>query len=131
MKSRVLSAAAWWHVLAASVAAPGQAAELPGGWFPSPTEKLEPQDFHGSPRYLTWMADSQIQHGVEPTTAYTVSAYYSGILRAFERTGDSKYYDYVKYGTDIQLYPGTDGVPDGAGVFRGVVTAGRRWAGVR
>ncbi|KAF5007140.1 hypothetical protein FDECE_6526 [Fusarium decemcellulare] len=83
---------------------------LPRGWFTiQPTEKIKPGRFHGKPRYLTWMADSQIRHGVEPTLAYTVSAFYSGILRAYERTGDKKYFDYVKHGADILLYPENDG----------------------
>lgn len=83
---------------------------LPNGWFSiPPTEKIQPGHFHGKPRYLTWMADSQIQRGVEPTGAYTVSAFYSGVLRAYERTGDEKYLDYVKYGADILMYPAKNG----------------------
>lgn len=83
---------------------------LPNGWFSiSPAEKIESGDFKGQPRYLTWMADSQIQHGVEPTLAYTVSAFYSGVLLAYERTGDQKYFDFVKHGADILLYPEYDG----------------------
>ncbi|KAF4435978.1 cell wall glycosyl hydrolase [Fusarium acutatum] len=83
---------------------------LPHGWFTfQPGEKLKQAQFQGRPRYLAWMADSQMQHGVEPTLAYTVSAYYSGILRAYERTGDKKYFDYVKRGADILLYPEHDG----------------------
>lgn len=86
------------------------ATKLPTGWQKiAPSAKIKPGKFQGEPRYLTWMADSQIQHGVEPTLAYTVSAYYSGILLAYERTGDQKYYDYVKYGADILLYPAQDG----------------------
>jgi rhamnogalacturonyl hydrolase YesR len=105
-------------IFASLLAAAGLAAatvELPTGWQKiPPSAKIKPGKFQGEPRYLTWMADSQIQHGVEPTLAYTVSAYYSGILRAYERTGDPKYFEYVKYGTDILLYPGTNGVPDGS-----------------
>ncbi|CAH0045265.1 unnamed protein product [Clonostachys solani] len=83
---------------------------LPNGWFSiSPDEKIVPGQFQGEPRYLTWMADSQIKHGVEPTLAYTVSSFYSGVLRAYERTGAQKYLDYVKKGADILLYPEWDG----------------------
>ncbi|CAJ0552437.1 Ff.00g064160.m01.CDS01 [Fusarium sp. VM40] len=83
---------------------------LPQGWFTfQPTEKIKHTQFKGKPRYLSWMADSQIQHGVEPTLAYTVSAFYSGILLAYERTHDKKYFDYVKRGADILLYPEHDG----------------------
>ncbi|KAF5963176.1 hypothetical protein FBULB1_13581 [Fusarium bulbicola] len=83
---------------------------FPQGWFTfQPGEKLKPTQFHGRPRYLTWMAESQMQHGVEPTLAYTVSAYYSGILRAYERTGNEKYFEYVKRGADILFYPEHDG----------------------
>ncbi|KAF4974593.1 hypothetical protein FZEAL_8520 [Fusarium zealandicum] len=83
---------------------------LPRGWFTiQPTEKIVSGEFQGKPRYLTWMADSQIQHGVEPTLAYTVSAFYSGVLLAYERTGDQKYFDYVKHGADVLLYPEHDG----------------------
>lgn len=84
--------------------------DLPTGWHKiPPSAQIKAGEFNGEPRYLTWMADSQIQHGVEPTGAYTVSAFYSGVLRAFERTGDQKYFDYVKYGADILLYPAYDG----------------------
>lgn len=86
------------------------AVDLPTGWHKiPPTAQIEAGDFNGEPRYLTWMADSQIQHGVEPTLAYTVSAFYSGVLLAYERTGDQKYFDYVKFGADILLYPAFDG----------------------
>ncbi|KAK1544846.1 cell wall glycosyl hydrolase YteR [Colletotrichum paranaense] len=86
------------------------AISLPNGWFAiAPDEKLNPGKLDGEPRYLTWMADSQIKHGVEPTYAYTISAFYSGVLRAYERTGDQRYYDYVKHATDILLYPSQDG----------------------
>lgn len=86
------------------------AVDLPTGWHHiPPSAQIEAGDFNGEPRYLTWMADSQMQHGVEPTLAYTVSAFYSGILRAHERTGDQKYFDYVKHGADILLYPANDG----------------------
>jgi unsaturated rhamnogalacturonyl hydrolase len=84
--------------------------DLPRGWQTiPPTEKIKADKFKGEPRYLTWMADSQIQHGVEPTLAYTVSSFYSGVLKAYERTGDKKYFNYVKYGADILLYPDEDG----------------------
>ncbi|KAF4311413.1 Six-hairpin glycosidase-like protein [Botryosphaeria dothidea] len=83
---------------------------LPNGWFKiSPDEKINPGKFDGKPRYLTWMANSQIKHGVEPTFAYTVSAYLSGIKLAYDRTGDEKYYDYLKRHTDIVLYPAWNG----------------------
>ncbi|KAJ4163121.1 hypothetical protein NW754_014544 [Fusarium falciforme] len=97
-------------VLQFIVSAALAAVQLPRGWFTiQPTEKIKPGKFQGKPRYLTWMADSQIQHGVEPTLAYTVSAFYSGVLLAYERTGDKKYFDYVKHGADILLYPEHDG----------------------
>ncbi|KAH8734490.1 cell wall glycosyl hydrolase YteR [Ilyonectria robusta] len=104
MKASILSTGAMAGVaMAAGVT-------LPNGWFAiPPTAKIEPGKFKGEPRYLTWMADSQIQHGVEPTLAYTVSSYYSGVMLAYERTGKQKYLDYVKYGTDILLYPDQDG----------------------
>ena len=83
---------------------------MPTGWFKlSPEQKIAPGKFNGKPRYLTWMADSQIKHGVEPTFAYTVSAYLSGILLAWERTGDDKYLDYVKRHADTVLYPARNG----------------------
>ncbi|KAH7001253.1 glycosyl hydrolase family 88-domain-containing protein [Ilyonectria destructans] len=104
MKASILSTGAMAGVaMAAGVT-------LPNGWFAiPPTAKIEPGKFKGEPRYLTWMADSQIQHGVEPTLAYTVSSYYSGVMLAYERTGKQKYLDYVKYGIDILLYPDQDG----------------------
>lgn len=55
------------------------------------------------------MADSQIKHGVEPTFAYTVSAYLSGIVLAYHRTGDVKYLDYVTRHANHILYPAWDG----------------------
>ncbi|KAI5363792.1 putative six-hairpin glycosidase superfamily, glycosyl hydrolase, family 88 [Septoria linicola] len=84
---------------------------LPLGWFKiQPDEKIKPSRLpNGKPRYLSWMADSQIKHGVEPTFAYTVSAYLSGILLAHERTGDEKYRDYVKRHADMVLYPAWNG----------------------
>lgn len=96
--------------LAVGVGLAAATVDLPLGWHAiPPSTKIKPSKFHGDPRYLTWMADSQIQHGVEPTLAYTVSAYYSGVLLAYERTRDEKYYNYVKYGLDILLYPAQDG----------------------
>ncbi|PPJ57875.1 hypothetical protein CBER1_00014 [Cercospora berteroae] len=84
--------------------------QLPNGWFKiPPDDKINPGKFHGKPRYLTWMADSQIKHGVEPTYAYTVSAYLSGVLLAYSRTGDDKYRDYVKRHVDTVLYPAWNG----------------------
>ncbi|KAL1643703.1 hypothetical protein SLS58_004718 [Diplodia intermedia] len=105
MKSFLLAAAAL-----SSAALASAKISLPNGWFTiSPDEAIEHEDFHGKPRYLTWMADSQIKHGVEPTFAYTVSAYLSGVLRAYDRTGDAKYADYIKEHADMVLYPAWDG----------------------
>ncbi|CRK40685.1 hypothetical protein BN1723_015773, partial [Verticillium longisporum] len=71
------------------------AVDLPTGWFSiAPDDEIQPGDLKGKPRYLTWMADSQIKHGVEPTHAYTISSFYSGVMLAYERTGDQKYLDY-------------------------------------
>ena len=86
------------------------ATDLPTGWWPiQPGDKIEAASLHGNPRYLTWMADSQIKHGVAPTHAYTQSAFYSGVMRAYERTNDTRYLDYVKHKTDIVLYPAWNG----------------------
>ncbi|KAL9943357.1 hypothetical protein D7B24_003141 [Verticillium nonalfalfae] len=86
------------------------AVDLPTGWFSiAPDDEIQAGDLKGKPRYLTWMADSQIKHGVEPTHAYTISSFYSGVMLAYERTGDQKYLDYVKHATDIILYPEWDG----------------------
>ncbi|KAB2573701.1 Six-hairpin glycosidase-like protein [Lasiodiplodia theobromae] len=105
MKSFILAATA----LASATLASAKVS-LPNGWFKiSPDDKIKHEEFHGKPRYLTWMADSQIKHGVEPTFAYTVSAYLSGVLRAYDRTGDEKYYDYVKRHADMVLYPAWNG----------------------
>lgn len=83
---------------------------LPKGWFAiGPDSRIEPGKLNGEPRYLTWMADSQIKHGVEPTSAYTVSALLSGVLLAYYRTGDSKYPNYVKRHADMVLYPAQNG----------------------
>lgn len=84
--------------------------KLPGGWFESPDTKVKPGEFCGGPRYLTWMADSIIRHGLEPEGSYTVSACLSGIMLAHERTGDAKYLDFVKSMADILLYPAHNGV---------------------
>lgn len=83
--------------------------ELPGGWSISPDWKVEPGVFGGRPRYLTWMADSIMKHGIEPEGSYTVSACLSGMMLAYERTGDSKYLDFVQYMADILLYPADNG----------------------
>lgn len=105
MKSFIIT-----NVALASAALTSAKITLPNGWFKiAPNEKIEPGRFNGKPRYLTWMADSQIKHGVEPTFAYTVSAYLSGILLAYDRTGDEKYRDYVKRHTDTVLYPAWNG----------------------
>ncbi|KAI8211127.1 Unsaturated rhamnogalacturonyl hydrolase YteR [Colletotrichum sp. SAR 10_76] len=94
----------------ASVTFAAASVSLPNGWFTvPPDEKIKTSKFKGETRYLTWMADSQIKHGVEPTFAYTVSAYYSGILLAYNRTGDEKYYNYVKHYADVILYPAWNG----------------------
>lgn len=74
-----------------------------------PGDKITPGKFHDQPRYLTWMADSQIKRGVAPTNAYTTSAVYSGILLAYNRTGNRKYLDYVHHQIDILLYPEWNG----------------------
>ncbi|TDZ53985.1 Unsaturated rhamnogalacturonyl hydrolase YteR [Colletotrichum trifolii] len=94
----------------ATAALSSAAISLPNGWFSiAPEEKIKPGKFQGEPRYLTWMADSQIKHGVEPTFAYTISSFYSGVLLAYNRTGDQKYLDYVKHAADVVLYPAWDG----------------------
>ncbi|KAF2132375.1 glycoside hydrolase family 105 protein [Dothidotthia symphoricarpi CBS 119687] len=83
---------------------------LPNGWFTiPPAAKISPASFHGAPRYLTWMADSHIKHGIEPTHAYTVSAFLSGVKLAYDRTGDEKYYAFIEKHTNIQLYPDWNG----------------------
>lgn len=83
---------------------------LPNGWFIiPPATDISPGDFHGQPRYLTWMADSQIKSGIEPTHAYTVSALLSGVKLAYDRTHDPKYAAYLARHVDIQLYPGYNG----------------------
>ncbi|KAH6693401.1 glycosyl hydrolase-like protein family 88 [Plectosphaerella plurivora] len=100
------------NALLAAVAGISQvvATDLPPGWWPfQPEDKIKAGKFNGQPRYLTWMADSEIKHGSAPTTAYTQSAYYSGVMLAYERTGDKKYLDFVKHKTDITLYPAWNG----------------------
>jgi unsaturated rhamnogalacturonyl hydrolase len=83
---------------------------LPNGWFIiPPAQKISPGDFHGQPRYLTWMADSQIKHGIEPTHAYTVSALLSGVKLAYDRTQEDKYKAYIEKHVGIQLYPANNG----------------------
>jgi len=91
-----------------------------------PDEKIKPGKFNGKPRCmyslpthqtnnanfdadLSWLADSEIKRGVAPISAYTASALYSGIMLAYNRTGDKKYLDFVKFQTDIILYPDWDG----------------------
>lgn len=94
----------------ASTALAASNVSLPNGWFiVPPASKISPGDFHGQPRYLTWMADSQIKRGIEPTHAYTVSALLSGVKLAYDRTQDDKYAAYIEKHVDIQLYPGYDG----------------------
>jgi hypothetical protein len=70
---------------------------LPNGWFTiPPAAKITPDTFHGEPRYLTWMADSQIKHGVNPTHDYFVSALLSGVKLAYDRTQDPKYLEFIE-----------------------------------
>ncbi|KAF2832876.1 glycosyl hydrolase-like protein family 88 [Ophiobolus disseminans] len=105
MKSLLLATAAL-----ASASLASAKVSLPNGWFTiAPEDKIKTETFHGKPRYLTWMADSQIKHGVEPTSAYTVSAYLSGVLLAYSRTHDKKYLNYVKHHADYVLYPAWNG----------------------
>ncbi|KAL5324667.1 hypothetical protein ACEPPN_009215 [Leptodophora sp. 'Broadleaf-Isolate-01'] len=104
MKVQILAAAA---LLASTVSA---SVTLPRAWMTiNPDDKIKKEKFKGETRYLTWMADSQIKRGVAPTNAYTTSACYSGIMLAYNATGDSKYLNYVKYQLDILLYPAQDG----------------------
>lgn len=94
----------------ASTALAASNVSLPNGWFIiPPASRISAGDFHGQPRYLTWMADSQIKRGIEPTHAYTVSALLSGVKLAYDRTQDDKYAAYIEKHVDIQLYPGYDG----------------------
>ncbi|POS73101.1 cell wall glycosyl hydrolase YteR [Diaporthe helianthi] len=94
----------------ASTALAASNVSLPNGWFIiPPAQRVSPGEFNGQPRYLTWMADSQIKHGIEPTHAYTVSALLSGVKLAYERTQDEKYKAYIEEHVDIQLFPANDG----------------------
>lgn len=105
MKASLLNLA-----LASTALAASSNVSLPNGWFTiPPSSKISPGSFHGQPRFLTWMADSQIKHGMEPTHAYTVSALLSGVKLAYERTHDAKYAAYIAKHADIQLYPGWTG----------------------
>ncbi|KAF5560680.1 cell wall glycosyl hydrolase [Fusarium napiforme] len=61
--------------------------------------KTELQHFLG----LDWFENFLSMAGI------AILAYYSGVLRVYERTGDKKYFDYVKRGADILLYPEHDG----------------------
>lgn len=98
------------NLVAASTVAAATNITLPNGWFIiSPDTKISSGDFHGEPRYLTWMADSQIKHGIEPTHAYTVSAVLSGVRLAYDRTHDPKYAAYLERHVNIQLHPGWTG----------------------
>lgn len=54
---------------------------------------------------LTWLADSEIKRGLAPISAYTTSAFYSGVMLAYNRTGDKKYLDFVNFQMDMLLYP--------------------------
>ncbi|KAI3396284.1 hypothetical protein diail_12367, partial [Diaporthe ilicicola] len=93
-----------------STAQAASSASLPNGWFTiPPAAKISPGSFHGQPRYLTWMTDSIIKHGIEPTHAYDVSALLSGVKLAYARTQDAKYAAYIQKHVDLQLYPAWDG----------------------
>ncbi|KAJ5035611.1 uncharacterized protein L3040_008076 [Drepanopeziza brunnea f. sp. 'multigermtubi'] len=82
---------------------------LPRAWMTyHPDDSIKKEKFRGETRYLTWMADSQIKRGVAPTNAYTTSAFYSGVMLAYNRTGDAKI-DYVNRQIDMLLYPAWDG----------------------
>ena len=66
---------------------------LPQAWMTiNPDDTIKPSKFKGETRYLTWMAESQIKRGIAPTNAYTTSAAYSGIMLAYNRTGDRRFY---------------------------------------
>lgn len=83
---------------------------LPNGWFIiPPSTQISQGDFYGHPRYLTWMSDTQIKHGIGPTHAYDVSALLSGVKLAYDRTHDDKYAAYIQKHADIVLYPGFNG----------------------
>lgn len=104
MKSCLVNAALTSTALAASYVS------LPNGWFTiPPATKISQGSFHGQPRYLTWMTDSTIKHGIEPTHAYTVSALLSGVKLAYDRTQDPKYAAYIQKHVDLQLYPAWNG----------------------
>jgi len=66
----------------------------------NPDDTIKPSKFKGETRYLTWMAESQIKRGIAPTNAYTTSAAYSGIMLAYNRTGDKRF-----YGTHLKFPP--------------------------
>jgi hypothetical protein len=81
----------------ASTALAASNISLPNGWFTiPPAAKITSDTFHGEPRYLTWMADSQIKHGVNPTHDYFVSALLSGVKLAYDRTQDAKYLEFIE-----------------------------------
>lgn len=104
MKSSLASLALASTTLAASNVT------LPNGWFIiPPSTQISPGSFHGEPRYLTWMADSQIKHGIGPTHAYDVSALLSGVKLAYDRTHENKYAAYIEKHANIVLYPGFNG----------------------
>lgn len=46
--------------------------------------------------YLTWLADTFIEHGVEPSYGYQPATLYLGIERAYEFSNDKKYLDWYK-----------------------------------
>lgn len=94
----------------ASTALAARNVSLPNGWFTIPHgTKISHDTFHGEPRYLTWMADSQMKHGSNPTHDYFVSTLLSGIKMAYDRTQDEKYAAYIANHVNIQLYPAWDG----------------------
>ncbi|KAM0723965.1 hypothetical protein Q7P37_000956 [Cladosporium fusiforme] len=104
MKASLINLAFASTVLAASNVS------LPNGWFTiPPAAKISPGSFNGEPRYLTWMADSQIKHGTNPTHDYFVSTLLSGIKLAYDRTRDDKYAAYIEKHVNIQLYPAWNG----------------------
>ena len=89
--------ASFLQLALASTAIAASNISLPNGWFTiPPAAKLTPDTFHGEPRYLTWMADSQIKHGVNPTHDYFVSALLSGVKLAYDRTQDAKYLEFIE-----------------------------------
>lgn len=50
--------------------------------------------------YLTWLADTFINTGVDPDFGYQDAVLYQGFQKAYELTGDEKYFDWYKGQTD-------------------------------